>query len=179
MQPIQRRYLITLSPVEEWHLKQHALARDSFKVTEGSLWGNHKRTEDIHYLGLRAECAVAKVLRVPFDLSLSLAGDKHVADLYARNGWAVSVKYAARRGWAWKLSSANYAEFKADIGVLCWPAENGAVELVGWITREKFNQVATVEDYGHGKRLKVEAAQMAHITDLILETSGYSLRAAC
>jgi hypothetical protein len=110
---------------------------------------------DVHRMGLAAEYAVSKWLHIPVDISITERGDAG-SDLRLADGRTVQVKYRNRRGGDFALYSTNPAEFKADLGVLCWPAQEG-IEIVGTITRERFLQVAHTVNYGYGARLAARA----------------------
>lgn len=111
------------------------------------LYGRESGLE-VHIEGLLGEYAVAKAFNVLPDISLHLHGDDKV-DLRLPDGRTAQVKYRRKRGYDYAINSME--EFVADVGILCWPAEGG-VEVVGMITRERFKEVAVVENFGYGKR---------------------------
>jgi hypothetical protein len=164
------RHVVRLTDREIWTLRQIAEARNAPKMAAGVTnyrIDPNQSDFDLHFKGLKAEYAVAKALGVPFDLSISLGGDDHEKDLLLADGRTVSVKFRTQRGWDYALTRDRLSEFKADLGILVWPAEGDALELVGYVTREDFAIRARRKNFTYGDRLVVEAAQMRPIDELL------------
>jgi hypothetical protein len=93
-------------------------------------------------IGIRAELAVAKALEIPFNVEIFDGGDGGI-DLTLPAplsfGSTVQVKHRNRRETDLATNGLNFhRELKADLYVLTWRSEDGAITLVGWCTKEDF-----------------------------------------
>jgi hypothetical protein len=122
-----------------------------------------------HLFGVKCEYAVARLLGLEIDATHRPRGDRNEPDLRLPDGTGVTVKGRTHPGWAFALRGTDPAEFGSGVGVLVWPDPAGddwSVEVVGWIDRSTFEQVAHLQDFKYGPRLVVEPDQMAPIAGL-------------
>jgi hypothetical protein len=132
-------------------------------------WSKEGTTSfDNHYWGLKCEIAVAKILGIEIDKTIH-DGDDQNPDLYYK-GIGIEVKGRTKKGWDFALLKDDIKQFKADVGVLCWPGDaDNEIEVVGFITREKFSHVAVTKNYKYGNRLVAEAKHFTPLTKKGLE----------
>jgi len=121
---------------------------------------------DLHIVGRKSEYAVSRLLSVQLDMSDTQKGDSGIDLLY--KGLAIDVKCSSGKNLKFKGTQ----PFKADIAVFCMPLtrpvtyENIHVEaeadsfiswythawrninIMGWVSRERFNQKAFTDIYG-------------------------------
>jgi hypothetical protein len=104
--------------------------------------------------GLWAEIAVAYLYDTTIDETQRPGGD-HGIDLYI-DGRTVQVKYNTY--YYGDLYFNSLDEFVCELAFLVVPGgrRDGLVYVVGWITREEFENIHTVKDYGYGDRVRVE-----------------------
>lgn len=121
---------------------------------------------ETHLMGLCAEYVVASYCRVLPDVRSILSGDKGMPDLYV-NGYSIEVKCRAREGYDFALMSAHPEDFKADVGVLVYRLSDTHYRIWGAMSRARFLQVATVQDYGHGPRLAADPKWFLDIDKLV------------
>lgn len=127
---------------------------------------SRKSTLDQHLCGTRSELAVAKLLGLKMDATFSLSGDGGHSDLVMPSGKTVQVKYRERVGWDYAIGSDNPKDFKDDYGVLVYPDKTpNSFIIAGVITREEFEEKATVTNYGYGPRLRVGPESLHPIRD--------------
>lgn len=158
---------VTLTPSEMHLSKRAAVARQRNK--DESRAANNRKASDrddteTHLVGLRAEIAVANLMNAAPDTSLVPGSDGGV-DLVLRDGRTVQVK--CRRPHPtqprhFALLSTDLSEFRANIGVLVYETNSPRTfEIVGWITRERFAEIAVPMQFGPlGMRLAVPREKM-------------------
>lgn len=121
---------------------------------------------EAHYIGLKAEHAVSKLLGVGFDKTNTLAGDDGKDIVY--RGLRIDVKFS-------QLDlKFRFGTFTADVAVLVQPLRRGThiyagkvvvakpdenvkkaifawanVLVVGWVSRERFEAEHVVRNFGH------------------------------
>jgi hypothetical protein len=105
---------------------------------------------DIDVMGVRAELAVSIFLAVPFNDRILPGGDDG-ADLEYR-GRSVEVKAISYRGGVLIFHSLD--EFDSNFAVACF-APNRRVDILGWITRERFAEIHEKRNFGKGLRVFV------------------------
>ena len=136
-------------------------------------WGKHSLQR--HYEGCRAEYAVERDLGGVADWSVRPGGDNGEPDIFFPHlDMTGQVKYRGQRGWDFALRTNNILDFRADLGILVWPADGDdvrstdyqSVDIVGYITQEQFKERAIVKGYGYGDRLVVEANQLQPAEEL-------------
>ena len=161
--------IVKLTKEEMAEAKSLAEARNKDKVnTKQNSWSNSINSKEDSYLnhlfGLKCEIAVAKTLDVQIDRTIHGAkGDNKMPDLYYK-GMGIEIKGRTTVGWDFALSKDDIKLFKSDLGVLCWPGKaDDEIEVVGFISREKFSHVAILKNYRYGNRLVAEAK---HFTPL-------------
>jgi hypothetical protein len=169
--------IVTLTSDElEW-LSELAHKRNDPKMAAGVpnyKIDPNKKDFDIHHMGIKAEYAVAKYLGLELDTTFSLHGDDHRGDLIHHDGRTISVKFRTSRGWDFALTRDKLSEFRADLGVLVWPAPSRRrdtsgcerFEIVGFVSREAFAECAVAKDFGYGPRLVLEAQHFLPIHGL-------------
>ena len=155
------------------HMLELAQARQQIKERHGVATRRidpNQRDVDLHVAGVCAEYAVAKLLGLVMDESVSRAGNKRGWELALPGGMTIDVKYRAKRGWDYALKGSDPAEFKADIGVLVWPGlvrePATTFEVIGWISRTVFGLRSEEGDFKFGPRLFVRAARMTDMQHL-------------
>ena len=120
--------------------------------------------------GVLGEIAAARALGLPTGPILELyAGGDGGADLATPGGATIDVKTGGRWFYDFAIRSTRLAEFRADLGVLCWldPDTPQRVAVAGWLTRAEFGRLATTANFGYGDRLSVKWANMRPITELV------------
>jgi len=148
-----------------------AKRRNDSKVTRGikSKKFDPKKNEfQAHFEGMKAEYAVSFILDGDLDETIRLGGDKGRGDIRLKDGRMVEVKYRCQRGWDFALSSSRIDDFQSNIGVLVWPSlKEFYLEIVSWISKEKFLQRMNIRDYQYGPRLFILADDMDSIDSLL------------
>lgn len=139
--------------------------------------------EELHYIGLKAEFAVAKLLKVDINLENTLSGDGGIDIIY--RGLSVDVKYS-------QLDlKFEPGTFLADIAILTQPLSFGvyyyrgervAAELdkrvskkkfawanilvVGWVSRERFEKEHTIRNFGYSDLEFMMAKDLSPLSEL-------------
>ena len=158
--------MITLNNSDLARIEALAHARNDTKVGVIPTRRIDERHGDLelNILGLKGEFAVARYLGIPIesvDHAVSLRGRRWPHDLsYA--GATIEVKTNSYPGGT--LYFNEY--FKADYAVLVVPGTNGAMRIVGYISRGEFHDKCNITDYGHGKRLAVVQWALRPIEEL-------------
>lgn len=115
---------------------------------------------DIDLLGIRGECAVAKVLGVQFDpfrLGVDTGIDIFVGDI----GIDVKTRFRGKL-----LLFKTFESFKADFAVLTQPVQNDQIQIVGCCSRKFFQQNHEVLDLGHGPSCGLSDQMLRPISEL-------------
>ncbi len=129
---------------------------------------------EMHYIGIKGECAVARVLCVPVDLNAYASGDLTKDLTY--QGMTIEVK--TLQDW---LIFNDMSHFGSDVAILVNPCGTETderirhkrahcyrnVAVIGTISRENFARVAFSKDFGYGTRLCVKADQLEPIETFI------------
>ena len=159
-----------------------AKERNSVKGGPGTLFTRRLTDIQIHYVGLKGEWAVAKVLDQEIDLEVSPGGDAGWDLTYA--GMTFDVKMSRGTDLIFYVN-----KFKADAAVLVVPYNKSTeivglglhvdprlltdpafsfrdVVVMGWITREQFSERRVRKDYGYGPRHVVELQDLNDMIDL-------------
>lgn len=123
---------------------------------------------EVHMENAKARIAVARSLGIEeITHTVRKNGRCGEPDFFLPNGLSVEVHYRDRAGWDYALSSCDYKDFKADVGVLVWPGDNNkSVTIVGWISKIALLDRAEVKDYNYGPRLAVPASKMQRMKKL-------------
>ena len=115
---------------------------------------------DIHYVGVLAEIAVAKVLGISVDKNIDLGGDQKF-DLVWK-GLKIQVKY---NHYSWgELYLVKGEPLVADVYVLV-VGDIHKMTIKGWATRNDFAK-ATIKNYGYGERLALFQKQLREFAEL-------------
>jgi hypothetical protein len=161
---------VKFTELELWAIAELAKRRNKNKVDHGvestkiDKWISD---EGIHYIGIKAEYAVSKLLDAELNTSNILSGDPGF-DFYYR-GITVDVKYSQLD---FKFRPGT---FKADVAVLVQPLSNGVYQyggrtieaevdkrvkkkkfawkhvlVVGWISRQRFEKDKKIRNFGYG-----------------------------
>jgi len=141
--------LITLTREEVAQCQQAAALRWQLARASGVV-NQRKDTDssdgDIDFVGIRAELAVAKALKVDYSPQ-SLGIDAGVDFFY--EGIAVDVKATFHAEG--HLLFKNPEAFVADIAILVTATEKvETMAIKGWISRDKFLDTAIKQDFGKG-----------------------------
>lgn len=110
----------------------------------------------VHFLGALAEIAVSRALGCDVD-TRGLAGGDDGVDL-TWNGHTIQVKFNSLKYGDLRFNS--LADFSADIAILVVPEKDDNLYIAGWLPRAEFEDRAQVKDFGYGKRLCVEQADL-------------------
>ena len=113
----------------------------------------------INLHGLMGEYAVSKMLGVKIDTSVSLSGDDKISDL-TLNGKTVQVKTRMGVFTNSYLFFRNIELFKADVAVLASICNATEVNILGWITREKFRQAARIVNLAGHDVVAVDSSKL-------------------
>jgi len=151
-----------------------ATARQKNKDKHGVVNQKYSEHRDItaQFLGLLGEWSVAEYFGVDYDRNLYIGGDGHLGDVELPDGRRIDCKMRGRRGWDYALNGMDWEdELKAPLCGLVWPAERGYTNIVGYITREEFDEHKIINDFGHGPRWVVEWEKFRHIGHLLKEVA--------
>ena len=125
--------------------------------------GQSQFSIDLH--GVMGEYAVAKLLGVKIDHSVSLSGDDKVSDIVYEST-TIQVKTNMGR-WRNVFLYFNEASlFRADVAVLAVVRSATQVDLLGWIGRDDFNAICEERNFGHGVRACVDDKQLEPMSTL-------------
>lgn len=163
--------LIQLSKAELSQCKQAAALRWQLARASGVV--NQRRDsrsdEDIDFLGIRAEVAVAKAYGLPYTPS-ALGIDEGV-DMYADN-LSIDVKSTFHSTGTLLLKSKEAA--KADIFVLVSDTpQDDLMNILGWTQRQTFLDKCNTTDFGKGVCFTMEQAQLYRPADLWLHLTKH------
>lgn len=158
--------LIKLTKSELSQCKQAAalrwqLARASGVVNQRR---DNRSDDEIDYLGIRAETAVAKA----YDLSYtpSALGIDEGVDMYAGD-ISIDVKSTFHTDGRLLLKSKEAA--KADIFIMVSDTpEDDVMNLIGWTSRDRFLQDCQETDFGKGVCYTMERHQLYKVSSLWL-----------
>jgi hypothetical protein len=154
---------IAFNDLEIWAIHELALKRQQLK--ERYRVKSKKVSEtlsdlDLHVIGRKSEYAVARLLALQIDLDDTQEGDGGVDLIY--RGLSIDVKCSSSNLLGFKVTQ----PFKADVAIFCQPvtkySENGKfkadaipdkfitgaahawrnINIVGWISRERFEQIS-------------------------------------
>lgn len=160
---------IELTELERWALAKLASERNANKERHGVRTrkvDNDLSDEEMHYIGLKAEYAIAKLLGVDFNPENMLSGDGGTDIIY--RGLTVDVKYS-------QLDlKFRPGTFLADVAILTQPLQRGShryagkvvsaerdsrvskrrfawanILVVGWVSRERFESEHVIRNFGY------------------------------
>jgi hypothetical protein len=141
-------------------------------------WGR-KSSLEIHYEGIVAELAVARLLGLDINRHIfDRGGDNQAPDLVLPDGRTIEVKFRGRKGDDFALRNTNRDSFKADLGVLVWPHDEESVEIAGYITRDDFVANCVTVNYIRkrgGDRLAVSSSHLRPFSELLEGVSCLSV----
>lgn len=128
----------------------------------------------LNYIGIRCEYALTRFLVIPFDWHLAaVQGNKGRTNLLYQ-GRRIDAKFTQatdrRRLWLFYGTPAEEGRgaFTADVAVLGIPGDAGGVQLVGWITRDRFRAECKIGHLpGHpGARYYVDFRNLEPMAEL-------------
>jgi hypothetical protein len=126
---------------------------------------HHQRSDfETHLIGIMGEYATAKHFGVTVDTSVALAGDDKISDLRIGN-YRVQVKTRAEQRGGFHMYFNSLSLFKADRAISTCIAGPASVQIVGWMDRASFAELATELDFGYGKRIGVPHKSLFSIGD--------------
>jgi hypothetical protein len=151
---------ITLTDVELQEAKNLASIRSSQKA---HLDEQEVRTSanppsfERHFLGLRGEIAVAKVLKTLIDKRFNW-GDGNSGDVYTSKGESIQVKTKSRKtsDRVFRLRSESPEEFSCEYGILCVEHSDKVIELYGWFDYTTFQENYILESTLWGNKVGLE-----------------------
>ena len=186
---------VYLTNLELWSLMELAKRRNDLKESVGvksQKIDKELTDQELHYIGLKAEYAVAKLLRVSIDMNNTLAGDGGI-DLNYR-GLSIDVKYSTK-----DLKYRPDKEITSDIIVLVQPLDKNIVNMpyyasaeeedyiskpsfawkhvlvVGWISAGDFKERHTIRNFGYSDCMFMSAENMNNMYDLREYAVGQSM----
>jgi hypothetical protein len=130
-----------------------------------------------HIFGILCEMAVGKIFNVDIDRNFYWQGDLNQGDIILPNGETIEVKGRFFKQGVFLLNSKNIKEFKADYGVLCFPAEKldqPIINIHGYVKRDYFLKNAKIYDFSHGKKWGLEPTHFRDIK-ILQEVVDFSL----
>lgn len=111
-------------------------------------------------IGFMAEFAVCRLFETALP-RLNISTDGGV-DLWL-DDIGIDVKFT-KTG---KLIFDDEGRFKAHLSILATESdEDDCINLIGWIGRKEFFEIATTHDFGYGDRLVVDASQLKPLEQL-------------
>ena len=108
----------------------------------------------LHVHGVAGEMAVARLLGVKIDTSVSLTGDDGHDLLY--NGQTLQVKTNSSNKTPY-FYVPEKEKFISKVGVLTKPASMASVDILGWIPRERFMLTCEPVNFGYRTNYGVRA----------------------
>lgn len=157
--------LVRLSKEESYHCE--VLGSDTVKICEMQnfaprLENKHQTRVQANIYGFKAEWAVAKLYGLP-KTGLSIASDFGV-DLWW-NDTSIDVKFTNKDNGDLIFDTAD--KFKSRIAILVAKTEDEQVmNVVGWLGRKLFLEIAEKKDYGYGDRLIVTQEKLKPVESL-------------
>jgi len=118
---------------------------------------------DIHFSGVLGEIAVARLAGVTIDKTFHLNGDAGY-DLQI-NGFTLDIK-SRRRCRKDLIIMPGMSDFTADLCILCWVENNMEVEVVGLVSRQRFQQQAQSVTLAGRPRLLMPWRELRPITPI-------------
>jgi len=181
-----RKVPIKLSDLELWALWKLAKERNNKKEQHGVETRKiDKNVSDLemHYIGMKAEYGVARLLGAEFDLKNTLAGDAGYDFTY--KGLTIDVKLSQRD------LKFRKGTFKADVVILVQPLTAGRwayggvnfvaekdgrvgkhkfawkhLLVMGWLTRKHFEKMHEIRNFGYNDVEFMDASYMFPMKDL-------------
>ena len=143
-----------------------------YEVTDKKFDKNNS-SYSVNLMGRLGEVAVAKVLGLQVDDSISPSGDDG-HDLKTVLGRSIQVKTSTLPQLIFNASYlfiSDYAVLVRFIGDKQLPHVDSKFEIMGWVEREIFLAKHFNHDYGYGVRLVMNADQLKPIEELLNELS--------
>jgi len=160
--------LVTLTKAEISQCKQAAALRWQLARASGVV-NQRKDTDssddDVDYLGIRGELAVAKVLGC--DYTPSALGIDEGIDMFI-NDLSIDVKSTFHQSG--KLLFKSIPAFKSDIAILVTAtAWEEKMNVCGWVSLGRFKEKAEESDFGKGTCWTMDQDQLAPLKNLWLK----------
>jgi hypothetical protein len=163
--------IITLTKEDIARCKQAAALRWQLARASGVV-NQRKDTDstdnDLDYLGLKAELAVAKAFNTEFrpeNFGIDSGVDMFIDSI----GIDVKATFHQQGHLLFKTLDA----FKADLAILVTATDNDNVmKITGWISRDRFLNTTVQKDFGKGNCYVIPQDQLATIEDLWLKMTG-------
>lgn len=156
---------IRLSP-EDLHMSE-SMGRDTVALCKlmgfkPRLENKNQSREEANALAFKAEFAVARLLGTTLP-TINVVTDGGV-DLWF-NDVSIDVKFTNKAHTG--LIFDNPDKFKSRVAILVAPTTNvGVMNIVGWIGKQRFLDLATTKDFGHGERLVLKTHHLLEIERL-------------
>ena len=122
-------------------------------------WNNSQYQADL--LGVMGEYAVSKVLKIPFDTEVNLAGDGGKTDLWLGD-WSIQVKTTKYTSGRLVFNSLDEMKSLINVLVICDPASN-EVKIAGYISNRNLIKGVYKEDLGYGVRYCLDQGMLRDI----------------
>lgn len=148
--------IIELTAFDLQYIAMFAERQSVVKIATNATSKKHDRAKsefELHYIGAMGEYAVSKYSGVPMNEDVHIGGDDGVD--FVINGWECHVKTFTYTGREPEFFVDNIDKFTATIGIGTRILSPTRVEIIGCISKTKFEQYATIKNYGYGNRLLV------------------------
>ena len=162
--PYPRPITVKLSKPEMYAARQGANLRYQLARTAGLIakTRDDRAPQDLEYLGICAEMAVAKIFQIPYDPT-RMGFDAGVDIWLGNTGIDVKATFYE----SGKLLFVDADAFKADAAILVTAtAEPDQVRVVGGITKQLYFTYCTEIDLGKGKCLAVGQERLTCLRDI-------------
>lgn len=156
---------VKLSSHEKELIDRVAEARQAFKDKNLKLINDRRVSGQnnllMHKIGLLGELCVARLIDQQIDEASYLSGDKSKDFLLSKQ----TIEVKTRQGY---LVFKDASWFRAQIAVLVTydKGDLSVGHVQGWITRKEFMEKHFVDDFGYGKNLCMQPAQLFPIHTL-------------
>lgn len=176
-------YYVTITETEAtmlWDVvNERQRNKRSVGVTDERRSSKHT-SEEIEYVGLAGEYALAKVLGLEFSSSTSAKGDGGFGDLTFHDGRTIAVKTTTTIGGSYNLKGDDTSLMYDDIQILCslpvhikGTTRNAKltrehmVRIVGYMERPDFLRHAQIKESSTGRYISVDPGHFYPIQKLI------------
>jgi len=124
-----------------------------------------KKSEwELHYVGAMGELAVKKAVGGELNLNIYYGGDPS-PDITIF-GTTAQIKAHTYTGRNLEFFIDDMSVFNAEILIGVQILSPVICDVVGYIEKERFKQIATPKSYGYGPRLSISANELTSITRL-------------
>ena len=119
---------------------------------------------ELHFLGLIGETAVAKAIGSSVRYDITLLGDGGIDMMF--RGHTIQVKTRDQRRDDQMFYFNDLSEFSAEWFIPCVLLSPASIDVVGFISRRKFETKMFTHNFGYGDRVCVRADALTPIEDI-------------